>query len=403
MLNQVLFKKPLVIGTGGGNDIVSACLIVSDLKEKGINADLAGLCSPGAWHCYECSLNGEASVNRVTEHARRFIPSNQPVNLSFIDSLLPNLLRQEEIPAEVYNLSCRYGTSKLIAGLKDLVEKNGYDGIIAVDVGGDILARGKKDPTILSPLMDFTTLYCVSQLRVPSVLVEFGLQTDGELRPPGCNEILEELKQNKIVLEEAEIKSTDKPVQVFRNLSQGVNSIRRGHAAAMALKTLESTSDLHENYRAKIRVLDKSVVYNFPIVLESKYFGKVFVMDLKRLAETRKLAFPYRNTLELFLKTKRIVNTKTEMDLLYNRDSGACLWLALACPQLQGKQRTELLNYGLDNLARHADVALLWKEDYENNGLNLLKTSVRVNDFMITGMDSNKVSAVEKEIKGVLN
>jgi hypothetical protein len=38
--------------------------------------------------------------------------------------------------------------------------------------------------------MDFTTLYSISKTSVPSVLVEFGLQTDGELRPKGCEEIL---------------------------------------------------------------------------------------------------------------------------------------------------------------------------------------------------------------------
>jgi hypothetical protein len=46
MIDKIQYKKPLVIGTGGGNDIVSACLIVANLKDKGIDADVAGLCSP---------------------------------------------------------------------------------------------------------------------------------------------------------------------------------------------------------------------------------------------------------------------------------------------------------------------------------------------------------------------
>jgi len=400
MKENIPYKRPLVIGTGGGNDIVSACLIVADLKNKGIAADVAGVCSPGAWHVYnEDSLDAEDSINLVTPSARRFIPTKSSINLSFIDAEIPNLLRREGLASDVYNLSCRHGTSELISGLNYLISQKGYDGIIAVDVGGDILARGKKDPTILSPLMDFTTLYCLSQINIPSVLIEFGLQTDGELRPRGCAEILDDARTHGIMLAEDEIKLNDEPVQTFKRIYEGVNHIRRGNTAVMTLKTLESKEDLHEDYRFRIRVLDKPATYGFPITLESKYFGKVFLMDLKKLAETRELAFPYRNTLELFLKTKQVVDTKTEMDLLYNRDSGVCLWLAMTGPQIQGEQREDLLNYGLDNLAQQADAALLWKEDAENKKIRRLRYASDVDNFVITGLEKNKIEKVEQEIR----
>jgi hypothetical protein len=403
MLEKINFQRPLVIGTGGGNDIVSACLIVSEFRNKGINADVAGLCSPGADHFYNgSSFENEDYVNLVTSSAKRFIASKNPKQISFLDAELPRLLNQEGIQARVYNLSGKYGTSNLIAGLTDLISEQGYDGVVAVDVGGDILARARKDTTILSPLMDFTTLYCLSQLNIPSVLVEFGLQTDGELRPQGCSEIFAELRTNNNLIDESRINLSDKPVQTFRGIYEHIEKIRRGHTAVMTLKTLESSEDLHEEYKIKVRVLDKKSTHSFPITLESKYFGKVFTIDLKNLARTRELAFPFENSLELFLRTKLIMDTKTEMDLLYNHNSGVNLWLAMTGPQITGEQRVDLLNHGLTNLEKHADAALLWKSDAEDKRIKLCRYSSSLGSFVVTSLNIDNISKVEREVRRVL-
>lgn len=401
MLDRIPYQRPLVIGTGGGNDIVSACLVIAELRDRGIKADVAGVCSPGATHTY--NFSEEMPINTVTSGTRRYIHAKNVIGISFIDGKIPELLEKEGISSRVYNLSFRNGTQRLIESLGLLIKERNYDGIIAVDVGGDVLARGKKDPTILSPLMDFSTLYVLSQLSTPSTLVEFGLQTDGELRPQGCEEILGDLRSKGIMLDEQEIKLADKHVQVFKRIYEGVKETRSGHTNTMTLKTLESSEDLHENYRFGVRVLDKHATYEFPVTLESKYFGKVFIMDLKKLAQNRELAFPYRNTLESFLKTKQIVDTKTEMDLLYNRDSGVCLWLAMTGPQIQGEQRRELLNYGLDNLSKHADAALLCKADAEGNKIRLLEHSSQVGDFVITSTEKDKMNKAEQEVRRIIS
>jgi len=399
MLGKITYKKPLVIGTGGGNDIVSACLVVANLRDRGIIADVAGVCSPGAVHTY--NFSEEMPINIVSPGVRRYIHAKNIIPISFVDSKIPELLEREGISSRVYNLSFRKGTQRLIEDLDLLVKERSYDGVIAVDVGGDILARGKKDATILSPLMDFSTLYVLSKLSTPSTLVEFGLQTDGELRPQGCAEILDKLRKDKIMVDEAEIRLSDEFVQVFKRIYDEVKHIRNGHTNTMTLKTLESSEDLHENYRFGVRVMDKHANYDFPVTLESKYFGKVFVMDLKKLAETRELAFPYKNTLELVLKAKQIVDTKTEMDLLYNRDSGVCLWLAMTGPQIQGELRRDLLNYGLDNLGQHADAALLWKADAENKEIRLAEHSSQVDDFVITSFEKDKMEKAEQKVRGI--
>jgi hypothetical protein len=396
MFEKIPYKKPFIIGTGGGNDIISATLVLSDLVESGRMPDLAGICSPGAFHLY----NGaeEQPVNIVNKNARRYIHSKKTIEISFIDIKVPELLREQGISCEVYNLSGRHGTRRLIEGLKNLIEKNQYDGIIAVDVGGDILARGKRDPTILSPHMDFTTLYAVSQLPIPSVLLEFGLQTDGELRPKGCEEILMELKEKRWILDTLYLDKKSKALETFKKVYEGVKGIRHGHTAHMTLQTLESDEDINTEYKSKLRVIDQKWDYKFPVTLESKYFGKAFIIDLKPMAATRELAFPYKTPLEMYLKTKKIIDTRTEMDLLYSWTDNACTWLGLLSPQIKSPMREEILSYGLDNLHRHADSALLWKTDYRQSSM---KTQ-NIGDIVVIGEEKEKIDKVTREIKGIL-
>jgi DNA-directed RNA polymerase subunit H (RpoH/RPB5) len=399
MFENIPFKRPLVIGTGGGNDIVSATLILADLQDRHIYGDLAGICSPGALHVY----NGmaERSVNTVFGNTQRFIESKNRKSVTFIDSLVPQVLKNNNLLGRVYNLSGRFGTDALIEELEILASQREYDGIIAVDVGGDILSRGKKDPTVLSPLMDFTTLYAVSKLSTSSVLVEFGLQTDGELRPQGCAEILDELRLNRMLLAETKIKKEDPAVRKLEEVYGGIKDVRHGHTAAMTFRTLEETEDINTEYRFHVQVLDKKVTHRFPIKLESKYFGKAFVIDLKSLAKNRANAFSYNNNLEMYLRTKLIADTKTEMDNLYYSDGENVTWLGMVCPQIAGDERKDLINHGLDNLPLHADSAILWTKDTEN--LRLRKHSTSVGDFTLTAESKEKLSGLNKSVEGVLN
>ena len=398
-LENIKYKKPLVIGMGGGNDIVSSTIILSYLKERVINADLAGISSPGAWHNY----NGkeEEPVNLVSKNTIRYIDSKNPVNISYIDPQLPTLLEKENINARVYNLSLRYGTNELIKGLEQLIEEQRYDGIIAVDIGGDVLARGKQHSTILSPLMDFSTLYVINQLNTPSILVEFGLQTDGELRPDSCKEILEDLERSNAIPSTFELKKQDKAIESFKRIYSEIEKIRHGHTANMTLETLEKDEDIHAEYRSRVRVLDKKWYFNFPITLEKKYFGKGFIIDPKVVFKKTQLSFPFNDPFELYIKMKKKIDTRAEMDMLYSKPNNTVVWLGVLCPQIKGKQRGEVLNYGLQQLEVHADVGLFWKKDEEFLEKGNRK-SEHLDDFILIGSDENKLLKVKNKIQEIL-
>lgn len=397
MFESIPYERPLVIGTGGGNDIVSATLIVSDLRKYGKKADLAGMCSPAAWHTYESEQ--ERIINEVTENTERFRPCKIHKKISFIDSKVPELLKQENLDVRVYNLSCRYGTENLTVGLNRLVKEN-YDGIIAVDVGGDILARSKDD-TILSPIMDFTLLNVLGKLNVPSTLIEFGLQTDGELRPRSCKEILQELTDEKILLDTKIIDPEDESVKVYRNIYNGIEHIRHGHTAEMTLRTFKETQDIITQYKFRVQILERKWYSFCDILLESKYFRKAFIFDPKELAKNRELAISYETPFECYLKTKKIVDTKTEMDMLYANVGEYYVWLGLLCSQIKGEERKEILRYGLENLNDYADAGILWHKD-----LSVIPTGYRranIDKFLIVGKKPKVISKIAREVEKILS
>ena len=66
------------------------------------------------------------------------------------------------------------------AQLTELVEVLGLTKVIAVDVGGDILALG-DEPTLRTPLADFLVLAAVTDLPVRTTMLVAGLGLDAEL------------------------------------------------------------------------------------------------------------------------------------------------------------------------------------------------------------------------------
>ncbi len=374
------YRRALVLGTGGGNDIVSAIIPALQLQKLGIETDIAGILSPGAVHTFDKAA--EKVVNRIDGRVRRYIPGTKSIEISFMDALLPGIAKKLKIPIpNFYDISIRYGTQSLIDGVNALAAERGYDLVVAVDVGGDILARGPQDEHVKSPLMDLSTLYLLRNLRVDSFLVEFGLGTDGELRPGGIEEILAELKESGIILQESTLNPSDSEVNVFRDVFSRVRKVRPGHTAVMTLETLDTPhpdKDIVKQYKSKYHLGKRTWEVPYEVTLPHQYFGKVFLMKGNSLAFARlETAFSYGNPLEQFVNIKRMAPTwKTELDLLYlwsedtwkNPSSQGQLMLLLV-PSLQVPEhaRKEILAEGFSMLKTGmVDVALVLDKDRKN-------------------------------------
>lgn len=369
------YKKAFVFGTGGGNDITSAVLAAMYLQRHGVQTDIGGLLSPAAMHTF--NGNPEQPVNRLDGTVSRRIPSKNPVPISFFDSSLPKFVADEGIEIEnFYELSIRFGTDSLSYAVNRLIEAKNYDLVVGVDMGGDILARGEKDSTVLSPALDFTSLYLLNAVNADALLVEFGLGTDGELRPKGMDEIINEMRSGRMILEESEISNKDNEVTKFRRVFERVRKIRAGHATAMTLATLDTKTpdrDIQTIYRFISKVGKKRWETYMPIVLPHKYFGKAFLIDGRGIAEERRTCFPYANSLEQYVRLKQVPSWKTELDLGYiwsgenwttPVEKGKCMMLLAPSKRIDREQRMQMVNEGCRVMETGGcDLLLVLKED----------------------------------------
>jgi len=135
------YSKALVIGAGSGRDIASSVLITEKLREQGIELDLVGFLTPWALHEFDGEL--EKTLNKASKPSGKFIATNREVSLdSYFEPELPEIKEEFGLGiGEIYLFSLQYGTEKLREELEGLVTQKGYDLIVAVDVGGDILAH----------------------------------------------------------------------------------------------------------------------------------------------------------------------------------------------------------------------------------------------------------------------
>ena len=156
LFTEKYYSKALVIGAGSGRDIASCVLVTETLRQTGVEVDLAGFLSPWALHMFDEVL--EKPVNELTgKRSKKFIPSREDVSLdSYFEPTLYTLNREHDLGiGSFYLFSLQYGTERLGHELERLVKGNSYDAVIAVDIGGDILARKKDYPWLLTPIVDF--------------------------------------------------------------------------------------------------------------------------------------------------------------------------------------------------------------------------------------------------------
>ncbi len=397
------YEKALILGTGGGNDIVSTILPALHLAKNNIQVDIAGMLSPGAVHFF--NREQEKVVNNLEGSVGRFISSKELIQISFVDSELVNYARFLQLPINnFYNFSTKWGTSELVSEVQNLVKENGYDLVLGVDVGGDILSRGKEDPRIFSPMMDFASLLLLKNLDVDTYLLEFGLGTDGELETKAVGDILEELRKKQLILSEERI-GQGKELEIFKDVYSKISVERKGNTIPLTLKSLEhSGSDLVVDHSYTKTIGEKKWTVNNKLTLLEETLGKVYLINVKELAAHRlQTAFHFNTVLEQFIKLKRTPTIKTELDLQYlwkNTDwkgscrEGFCLQVLVPSLQLNEEMRKEMVLEGNRQMQAGMSDAIL----VVNNDLRYLsKEEVEIRGGKYTILSSKKELAEEIE------
>ena len=183
MLEKILknSRKAIVLGIGGGGDIVGTLPTASLLEINGTQCVLGGLSwerftidpDPGPRRLEEA--HNVCEINNVVWKCNK--DSITRAGARFAEAGMAEVLGEETLLVDI-----SYGPAKVFEGIKDAAEKLGADLIVGIDVGGDVLGFG-DEKGLMSPLADamMTAALYMHSFQMPTVMGIFGFGSDGEL------------------------------------------------------------------------------------------------------------------------------------------------------------------------------------------------------------------------------
>lgn len=174
-------RSYLVIGVGGGGDVVSAAILAHILRRMGLNIVVGSI----VWERFTIDptpgpipLDSIIDCREISRYACMVNPSTyalrrgkrivfQAVNVS------------RALGEEIAVVDVSGGVDSYWRGVMTILDYYGLDGVIGVDVGGDILAYGLEEE-LWSPLADALGLAVLNRFD-ESYLIVHSLGSDGEL------------------------------------------------------------------------------------------------------------------------------------------------------------------------------------------------------------------------------
>lgn len=240
MLKDV--DKALLIGMGGGGDVVST-LAVADF----FNAlDVECICGGVVWERITrdkkpgpLSIEEIENCERINDCLTWINPKSNYKGLKLIVSQVSEFLGRDVIGVDITK-----GEAGLTQSLKDFVEKEGIDIVVGVDAGGDSLARG-GERGLHSPLADAIVISALNKLK--SVIAVVGFGSDGELTREELEVYLSEIATMNGLLGAS---------LITRDFADGVwNFVRDVYTTASKIPIMAS-----QGYRGRFKVWDKAVI-----------------------------------------------------------------------------------------------------------------------------------------------
>ena len=175
-------SQALVIGVGGGGDVVGALASARFLEFCGLRFHLGGL----SWERFVYDpVPGPRSLGEI-ENTRVLHPRAWMVNgntrthygVRFTETEMAALYGWE-----VLHIDINGGVAGAVAGLEAAIAALGTDLLVGIDVGGDSLAQG-GEPGLRSPLADSVMLAAFTAMEQrghATLWGVFGYGSDGEL------------------------------------------------------------------------------------------------------------------------------------------------------------------------------------------------------------------------------
>lgn len=180
-------KKALVIGIGGGGDIVGSLPTARYIEKLGPETITGGL-------TWERSVNDpEPGPRKISElknldQLTKTTALANPRTKTTDDVKITEATVSEILDEETFLLDLNYGVKGAVEGLNNAVNELGVDFIVGVDVGGDVLGSGDEEG-LRSMLADSMVLSALHNVNTPTVLGVLGMGADGEM-------VLDQLMKN---------------------------------------------------------------------------------------------------------------------------------------------------------------------------------------------------------------
>ncbi|HEV7845898.1 MAG TPA: DUF1152 domain-containing protein [Thermoleophilaceae bacterium] len=188
-------RRPLVLGIGGGGDVVGALATAEGCRANGARPVVGGV----TWERRPIDPAPGPRAESEIEGARTLAPGVLAASAEtrvresgvlFAESRMAGLLGEETVLVDA-----TLGPAAMAEGIAAAAESLGADLLVFVDVGGDALAHG-HEPGLASPLCDSLLLAAAARLAerdgTPVLGAIFGVGCDGELEP---GEVLERIAE----------------------------------------------------------------------------------------------------------------------------------------------------------------------------------------------------------------
>ena len=186
-------RRPLVIGIGGGGDVVGALATAEACRLAGAEPVVGGV----SWERRPIDPEPGPRAESEIEGARRLAPGVlaatgetrvRKSGVLFAESRMAALLGEETVLVDA-----TLGPAALAGGIEAAAGELGADLVVFLDVGGDALAHG-DEPGLASPLCDALLLAAAARMAGSRDVLGavFGAGCDGELTPA---EVLERIAE----------------------------------------------------------------------------------------------------------------------------------------------------------------------------------------------------------------
>ncbi|MCX6781585.1 MAG: DUF1152 domain-containing protein [Candidatus Magasanikbacteria bacterium] len=335
--------------------MLTSLLVVGKLRAEKIEVDLAGFLTPWSLHYFNGKL--EKPINRlIGQKAKKFIPTKEKHKLPFFEPYLFKINGNNALGiGKMYLFSLQYGTNKLKRGVQKIVSANKYDLIIAVDVGGDVLARKADIGTVITPIVDFSCINILNDIktRAKKYLAVISPGVDGELSKQSLKEIIYGYKNKGQIFQTEILKKEDQTNYIFLDTLEKINKRTRyySHTTEMIKKILLSKATNKERYVKTLKVHDKKWPIKYSVSLDPGLSNKIYYFELEKICNKMPVRPDYVNILQAFKLFKKAGVGGTEVDLTYipgkirNEKYTNCIFIQNIIYRASCKQREEINEY----------------------------------------------------------